>query len=604
MRIHNLVASLFIAIAGTALAATVSPLPNIVVIITDDQGYGDLSAHGNPVLKTPALDGLHAESVRLANFHVSPMCTPTRSQLMTGRHALVNQAYHVTSGRTFIRPDIPTMPELLAAAGYKTGLFGKWHLGDNYPHRPNDRGFHEAVYHAGWGITSTPDYWNGDYFDDHFSHNGVIKQYQGFCTDVFFGEAGKWVRDRAERKEPFFLYLALNAPHGPFFAPKKYKEPYKHLDADTAGFFAMMANLDDNYRRFDELLEKAGIRDNTILVFLTDNGSTGGVKVYNAGLRGAKASLYDGGHRGIGFIRWPGGGLRPPGDVRALTEVMDLLPTLLDLADVEPSPGVVFEGSSLAPVLRGQLQPELADRKLVVQYGGLKESQPQPWDATVMWNSWRLVNGRELYDVSNDPGQHYDVAGRFPGVVRLLRAHYEQWWTRVEPGLHEPVRIVVGSPKENPARLTSMDWYARGLTAAAQPFDVRLAGRTVVVEGSLPGGRPQPAMNGPWNLEVEQAGRYRIALRRWPVEADAPIRASLPPYVGVDGTFPAGIALPVATARMKISGTDLSKKVADEDREAVFEVTLPAGPTQLQTWFLEADGKEIGGAFYVEVRRL
>jgi len=188
-------------------------------------------------------------------------------------------------------------------------------------------------------------------------------------------------------------------------------------------------------------------------------------------------------------------------------------------------------------------------------------------------------------------------------VVRLLRAHYEQWWTRVEPELHEPVRIVVGSPKENPSRLTSMDWYARGLMEAAQPFDVRLAGQTVVVEGSLPGGRPQPAMNGPWNLEVEQSGRYRIALRRWPVEADAPIRASLPPYLGVDGTIPGGIALPVVTARMKIGGTDLSKKVADEDKEAVFEVTLPAGPTQLQTWFLEADGKETCGVFYVEVRR-
>jgi len=595
---------LVLACSLLAVATSAAERPNIVVIITDDQGYGDLSAHGNPVLKTPALDRLHAESVRLANFHVSPMCTPTRSQLMTGRHALANAAYHVTSGRTFIRPEIPTMPELLAASGYKTGLFGKWHLGDNYPHRPNDRGFQEAVYHAGWGITCTPDYWNGDYFDDHFSHNGVIKQYRGFCTDVFFDEAGKWVRERAARREPFFLYLALNAPHGPFFAPEKDKAPYRHLDKDTAGFFAMMANLDDNYAKFDELLRAAGIRDNTIVVFLTDNGSTGGVKVFNAGLRGAKASLYDGGHRAIGFVRWPAGRLRPPGDVTELTEVQDLLPTLLELAGVEPKAGVRFDGTSLAPVLRGRAMPELADRKLVVQYGGLVESQPQLWDAAVMWNSWRLVSGKELYDVASDPGQRTNVAEQFPGVVRLLRAHYEQWWASVEPGLREPVRIVVGSPRENPSRLTSMDWYARGLTAAAQPFDVRLAGRTVVVEGSLPGGRPQPAMNGPWLLHVEQAGRYRVGLRRWPVEADAAIRAPLPPYQGVDGSFPAGVALPVATARLRVGEFDRSKPVTDEDKEAVFEVTLPAGPLQLQTWFLEADGKEICGAFYVEVRRL
>lgn len=287
---------MMLAAAASGAGAAVHPArPNVIVILTDDQGYGDLSAHGNPILKTPALDRLHDEAIRLANFHVTPMCTPTRGALMTGLDPLRNGAYHVTSGRTFVHADIPTMAELLARGGYRTGLFGKWHLGDNFPNRPNDRGFEEAVYHLGWGITSTPDYWNGDYFDDHFRHNGKVEQYYGYCTDVFFDEATKWVRRCAIQREPFFLYLATNAPHGPFFSPRSYRQPYAQLDHDTAGFFSMLANLDNNFARFDRMLGDLGVRDNTILVFLNDNGGTGGIKVYNVGLRGAKASLYDGG---------------------------------------------------------------------------------------------------------------------------------------------------------------------------------------------------------------------------------------------------------------------------------------------------------------------
>lgn len=575
--------------------------PNIIVILTDDQGYGDLSAHGNPALKTPVLDRLYAESVRLADFHVTPMCTATRSQLLTGRHALANGAYHVTSGRTFVRRDIPLLPELLAAGGYHTGLFGKWHLGDNYPHRPNDRGFQEAVYHLGWGITSTPDYWNGDYFDDHFRHNGVIKQYQGFCTDVFFDEAGKWFEARAREKQPFFVYLALNAPHGPFYCPEKYKEPYRHLGEDTAGFFGMMANLDENMDKLDRRLREAGIRDNTIVIFLTDNGGTGGVKVYNAGLRGAKASLYDGGHRAIGFVRWPAGALRSGSDVRRLTEVRDVLPTLLDFAGVAQPAGLQLEGTSLAPILRGQDQPALDERMRVVQFGGLVQSDPVYEDAAVLWGPWRLISGKELYRLTDDPAQARDIAAQHPEIVAAMRAHYEKWWTGVQPALHERIPIVVGSPKENPSRLTSMDWYAPRLTPAAQPFDIRLAGQTVVVEGSLPGGRPQPSMNGPWNLEVAAAGSYRIGLRRWPPEADAGITAGLPAYRGTAGSYPAGVALPIHTVRMKIGTIDQRRAVSAEDKEIAFEVFLPAGETQLQTWFYDKDDKEISGAFFVEV---
>jgi arylsulfatase A-like enzyme len=577
--------------------------PNVIIIMTDDQGYGDLSCHGNPVLKTPHLDKLHAESVRFVDFHVAPMCTPTRGQLLTGLDALSNGATSVCSGRTFMRRGLPTMAELFAAGGYRTGLFGKWHLGDNYPHRPEDRGFQETLYHLGWGITSTPDYWNNDYFDDHFRHNGRVKQFKGYCTDVFFSEAQRWMKASAGAGKPFLCFLAPNAPHGPFFVADKYKEPYRHLAPDVAGFFGMMANLDENVGRLEKMLRESGLRENTLLIFMTDNGGTGGIPIYNAGLRGAKASLYEGGHLGACFVRWPAGGLRPPGDVAELTHVQDVLPTLLELCRVKVAASTRFDGVSLAPLLRGREQPILAERTLVVQFSKLTQSEPAKWDSAVLHRNWRLVGGHELYDIKTDPGQKTDVASRHPRVIQAMRAYYEKWWAAVQPGFGEFETLDIGSDHENPATLTAMDWLAPQLTPAAQPYDIRLLGETVVKEGSLPGGRPQPIMHGAWNIRVTRDGVYRIGLRRWPREADAPLAAGVPAYQGVDGSYPEGKALPIARARLRVGDFDATMPVSPTDKEAVFEARLKAGRTELQGWFHDAQGRELCGAFYVEVLR-
>ena len=180
--------------------------------MTDDQGYGDLSCHGNPILKTPNLDKLHGESIRFTDFHVSPVCTPTRAQIMSGYDALKTGAYVPCSGRDLLRQGMPTMANVFAAhlfsdVGYRTGLFGKWHLGNNYPYRPQDRGFQESVWFRGWGITSAQNYWNNSYYDDRYIHNGKLQHYQGYCTDVWFQEAMRWMQSCAARKEPFFVYL-------------------------------------------------------------------------------------------------------------------------------------------------------------------------------------------------------------------------------------------------------------------------------------------------------------------------------------------------------------------------------------------------------------
>jgi len=332
--------------------------PNVVFVLTDDQGYGDLSCLGNPVLHTPSIDRLHSQSVRFTDFHVAPVCTPTRGELLTGRDALCNGATFVCMGRSLLRADLPTVADIFAANGYHTGHFGKWHLGDNYPYRPQDRGFHETVYHPAWGITSAPDYFGNDYFDDRYRHRDEIEQYDGYCTDVWFEQALSWMDGCHRRDDPFFAYIATNAPHGPLWVPDQYRQPY--LDAvkrHEASFFGMISNIDENLGRLEAFLHDRGLYDNTILIFMTDNGTATGQDVFNAGMRGKKASLYDGGHRVPFFVRWPNGGVGGGRDVGGVTRSTDLLPTLIDLCDLRAEDGLAFDGLSLASALQSSEAP-------------------------------------------------------------------------------------------------------------------------------------------------------------------------------------------------------------------------------------------------------
>jgi arylsulfatase A-like enzyme len=567
---------------GRATAADAGK-PNVIIVLADDQGYGDFSCHGNPVLKTPNLDKLHAQSVRLTDFHVSPMCTPTRGQLMSGLDACHSGATSVSAGRSFLRRGIPTMAEIFAAGGYRTGHFGKWHLGDNYPNLPQQRGFQETVYHLGWGITSMADTWENDYFDSRFRHNGVLKQYKGYCTDVWFDLAMNWIKERHQAREPFFVYLPTNAPHAPHWVPDKYKKPYE--GKGPTAFFGMIANIDENMGRLEALLGETGLRDNTIVIYFNDNGGTGGVKVFNAGMRGSKTQYYEGGHRAACFIRWPAGKLRKPGDVDDLTEVQDLLPTLVDLCGLPLPKGAKFDGTSLAGLLRGTIET-LPERMLVVQYGPPPGGKrPERGQAAVMWHKWRLVHDKELYDLKTDPGQAKDVAAAHPDVVQKMKEHYTKWWDGVAPTLDDVSPISIGADQENPVTLSSADWadvYCDNM------YDLR-AGRE---------------RNGPWHLLVEKDGTYEIALRRWPKEADAALAAGVPAFKGVDGGLPEGKALPIAKARLKIADLDESKPVGPQDKEVVFTVKLKAGTKlTMQSWLYDAGGKELCGAYFAYVRR-
>jgi arylsulfatase len=574
--------ALFLGACQAAPGAAPGGRPNVIVIITDDQGYGDLSGHGNPILKTPNLDRLRSESVRLTDFHAAPMCTPTRGQLLTGIDALRNGAMNVSSGRTPLRRGIPTLADALRGAGYRTGLFGKWHLGDNYPYRPNDRGFEEAVWFPSSHVGSAPDGWNNDYFDDVYRHNGRARAYPGYCTDVFFGEASRWIRERAARREPFFAYIATNAPHGPLYVPQKYRDLYKDQPRNVATFFGMIANIDENVGGLDALLRETGLRENTILVFLTDNGATVGLNVFNAGMRGKKIDLYDGGHRVPCFIRWPAGNLGPPRDVGELTQVQDLLPTILHLCGF-PGHDPTWDGVTLEPLLTGRVE-RLPDRVLVIQFSRMNAPEPKKGDACVLWKRWRLVADRELYDLDRDPAQQKDVSAQHPDVVARLRGHYERWWAGVAPRLNEFSPVTVGSDAENPTLLSPCEWQDVFLDQSRQ---VRL-------------GEPK---NGAWNVVVDRDGTYAIELRRWPREADAPLAAGLPALQVTDGQLVAGKALPVAKARLKVADVDRAEDVGKDAKAVTFTVPLRAGRTRLQTWFADAAGRDLCGAYYVYVER-
>ncbi|MBN9518593.1 arylsulfatase [bacterium] len=571
---------------GAGAPAFAQARPNVVIVMTDDQGMGDFSYTGNPILKTPALDAFACESVRLTDFHVAPMCTPTRGQLMTGLAALRNGATSVTAGRTFLRPGLPTMADVFGRAGYKTGLFGKWHLGDHYPHRPIDKGFHESVYHLGWGqLQSTPEF-DWPLVDGRYFHNGTEKRYRGHCTDFWFDSAMAWMKERKTRGEPFLCYLPTNAPHAPHIDLDEYVRPYQ--GRGPAGFFGMIAHVDRRFGDLDRFLAAEGLRDNTIVVFMTDNGGTSGVATFNAGLRAGKTTYYDGGHRVPCWVRWPGGNLGAARDIAVPTQNTDLLPTLCEFCRVEPPARVPaddpYRGTSLAGLLRGTTK-ELPERTFVVQYG----QTPKAHEACVIRGKWRLVKGTELYDTDADRAQATDLAAKHPDVVRSLRDYYACWWKGVEPLVNDFVPFSIGAKQQPVVEMNSGDW------------------ENIYADNS---GYVREAVGGPtggtWHVTVEEAGEYEFALRRWPERTKAALGDRYDPSPTSPGNkaklktaaFPT-----IARGTVELAGVKESAPADPRATAATVRVRLPAGRTRMKAWFSDAAGTDLCGAFFVTVTK-
>ena len=571
----------FLAFVGLFIQA--ADKPNVILIMTDDQGYGDLSCHGHPFLKTPNLDQLHAEGVRLTNYHASPLCGPTRATLMTGRYCR-NVAFHTNPPPSdLISRETLTIANVFAANGYRTGIFGKWHLGDYYPHRAIDRGFQEAVVHGGGAITTVGDVWGNDYFDDRYFHNGKKTQYKGFCTDVFFQEATRFIKQSKTSGKPFFCYIPTNIPHGPHFAPAEYIKMFEGKPHPR--LFAAIAHFDKCVGKMRAMLADSGLAENTIFIYCTDNGAprsyAGGV--YNAGMTGGKGSSYEGGHRVPCFIHWPAGKLTGGRDVKQLSAHLDVLPTLVDLCRLQTPKNYKADGISLKPALDGMVK-NIGPRVLVESFNGI-----------VMTKRWRHMrhprfkkdptfDSRLLYDMSIDPAQKNDVAKEHLEVVARLNVALERVNAEND---NRQQRYVIGSDKQNPIEFTPSSWSER----------------ISVWQRGIRAGQPGAV---PIFAEVEAPGAYRFSLRRWPKEMDAPIRSA--PELTVPDGFEGktkterGRALPIVKARLKVPGFDKSVEVTDDMTEAVFTVNLKKGDCDILAQFIADDGKEYG-AYFLSVER-
>ncbi|MEM9657137.1 MAG: arylsulfatase [Planctomycetota bacterium] len=438
---------------GATYAATLSKSrPNIILVMTDDQGKGDLSCLGNEDLRTPNLDQLHAESTRLRDFHVSPTCAPTRSALMSGRHEFKNGVTHTILERERMALGPRTVAEMLRDAGYETGIFGKWHLGDEDAYQPHRRGFDETFIHGAGGIGQAYDCSCADappnrrnrYFDCVLRRNGQFVQTKGFCTDVFFQAALGWIRERKDDDRPFFAYISTNAPHGPMIAPEAYKQPFLDagFDQNTAGRYGMIVNIDDNVGLLLEKMNEWELDENTLLIFMTDNGQASRsakrhgnrYPLFVAGLKNGKGSPNEGGTRVPAFWRWTGV-LEKGRDVDALTAHIDLFPTFADLAGGD-IPANQVEGRSVVPLLENPNQ-EWPDRYLFTHRGRWpKGADPNAhkYQACAVRNErYRLINNEQLYDIAADPGETANVAAKHPEVVREMREAFDQWWEETVP---------------------------------------------------------------------------------------------------------------------------------------------------------------------------
>ncbi|MBY0374318.1 MAG: arylsulfatase, partial [Bryobacteraceae bacterium] len=406
----------------TALAQPPKPKrPNVLLILTDDQGAGDFSSANNPLLKTPTLDSLAQQSVRFTRFTVSPVCAPTRASLLTGRYHLRTGVWGVTAGRETMSTSEVTLGNAFQSAGYRTALVGKWHLGEHYPHVPHARGFDQFT-----GFRTG--HWNR-YFDPPLERNGQPFRTKGYIADILTDQAIAFLDQKSP--DPFFLYLAYNPPHSPYIVSDEYWNRFegKIDDPELRSIYAMVENLDSNIGRLLAHLDKTQLSNDTIVLFLCDNGPQS--DRFNLNLRGRKSSVYEGGTRSPLWIRWPK--QLEPHSVDRIAAHIDLYPTLLELCQVKAPAGPPIDGRSLVPLLKStEAAATWPDRAIFSHQAGNRQAAPFP--GSVRTQRWSLVNGKELYDLEADPSQRKEVSADHPAVVKDLRARYDAWFADVIKG--------------------------------------------------------------------------------------------------------------------------------------------------------------------------
>ncbi len=563
-------------------AAAGARRPNVLLILTDDQGYGDLSLHGNPHLKTPNLDKLAREGVEMTRFYVSPVCAPTRASLLTGRYNVRCGVHGVTRGMETMAPDEITIAEALRPAGYKTALYGKWHLGEHYPYVPHAQGFEEFI-----GFRTG--HWM-NYHDAPLERNGKPLATRGYITDALTDQAIGFIE--RNRRQPFFLYLAYNVPHSPYQVPRRYYDPFVQagLAPEVAAVYGMIVNLDENIGRLMGALDRLNLARDTIVIFLSDNGPAG-VR-YNCGLRGRKASVYEGGLRVPFFIRWPG--KLPAGKrVDTMAAHIDIYPTLLELCGVSAPKGPRVDGLSLRPLLYGS--GSWPDRILFTH----RETQQNPaemWTGSARTQRFSLINGKELYELTNDPGEQTNVASKYPEEFRRLRAAYERWFQEAiaERGFRR-YPIPVGYAEENPVVLPAPQAYFSG--------ELRYHGGPGYAHDWITGWtNVQDSVW--WEIDVVRQGRYVVELR----------------YLCPAGDVGAKIGVSAAGAKLSATVTEATpverkpnpSVIPNDDRYPEMhwgtlrlgQITLKEGKTRLTIQPQSKPGARVMDLKEVELRRI
>jgi len=570
--------------------------PNIILIMSDDQGYGDIGLHGNKNIQTPNIDKLGRESVRFTDFHVGTTCAPTRSGLMSGMNCNRVGAWHTINGRSLLSNRFETVATGLKKTGYETGIFGKWHLGDNYPYRPQDRGFTESLVHGGGGVGQTPDIWNNDYYDDTYLRNGIPEKFEGYCTDIWFNESIKFINKSAKSNKPFFCYISTNAPHSPFHVPQKYIDMYKdNKEVVNPNFYGMITNFDENLGKLDAYLKGEGLDKNTIVIFLTDNGSAGGARIdkngfvrkgYNAKMRGMKVWHYEGGHRVPLYIKYPNSKGIEPQVHSLLTTYTDLVPTILEMGGVDIS-NKKYDGVSLVPVVTTGQQKNLKGRTVIVDTQ--REEALIKWkQACIMQDSWRLIGKDELYDIGKDPSQRENIIDQFPEKAKELTAAYEVWWEDIIKDGSIDNLITVGNLNDSPTLLTAHDWHGDN----GAPWNQKLI-------------RNLKLGNGYWLLNIEEKGDYKIKLYRWPPNLNKKFSEDLPIGDEVSGGKPYSIGkgIDFKSAKIKINDVELVSEKSVNNTYFEFTSSLEKGRAQFQSWLTDKDKKTLG-AYYVILEKI
>ncbi|QDV69253.1 Arylsulfatase [Rosistilla carotiformis] len=585
-----------LALATTPVFAESVPTPKgIVFVLVDDIGYGDIDVLYPSVLETPNIDALYRESLRLTDFHVGSTCAPSRGSIMTGRAINAGGVWHTIAGRELLRENEQTMAEVFRANGWRTAIFGKWHLGDGYPYSPRFRGFDLAVVHGGGGVGQGPDYWMNDYYSDVdfdgkptaadvYWENGKTFEADKFCTDYWFDRSKEFIKQSVAEGKRFFCYLPTNAAHSPFNAPHGFKK----------GFDGLIENVDENMGRMDEFLAAEGIQDDVLVIFSTDNGTTGSRL---GGLRQRKGSHYDGGHNVPCFWRWKKGGIggssESARDVASLTAGMDLLPTFMDLWGLKrPDGGLPLHGISLKEML---LSDDYTPQQRTLIIDTQREADLVKWrracvlrdevEEGKITHKWRLIQGKpkskqELYDFLVDRDTNDNIIEGNDATVASLAASYDAWWDDVSAGWEAFPPFVVDDRKEPELTLYAHSWIGTSMTPWNQSH---------IVQGA--------AGTGTHSIRFDSSGRYQIELRRWPREDGGAI-------AGKSSTG-AGKVIPATKARVALGKVgEATKAINPQDDAVVFEMEVPAGEaTTLTTALLDDDDKVLNGAFYVYIKK-